>query len=90
MSNELKVEVELVADSVVDRVRRKAGDKVLVPASLADAFGKGTPMTPELRKERVAKQEEQQAAADKKVDDASKKALAEARKEQAEAKKDAA
>jgi hypothetical protein len=78
---ELKVEVTLVADSLVDGVIRKAGDKVIVPVSLADAFGKGRTVTPEERADIVAKK---QAEADKKAKDeeaAAKAALKEIREE---------
>ena len=78
---ELKTEVTLVADSLVDGVIRRKGDKVIVPVSLADAFGKGRTITPEERAEIVAKK---QAEADKKAKDeeaAAKAALKEARGE---------
>ena len=78
---ELKTEVTLVADSLVDGVIRRKGDKVVVPVSLADAFGKGRTITPEERAEIVAKK---QAEADKKAKDeeaAAKAALKEARGE---------
>lgn len=88
---ELKTEVTLVADSLVDGVIRKAGDKVVVPVSLADAFGKGRTVTPEERAEIVAKK---QAEAEKKAKDeevAAKAALkeirGEAKAEKAEEKK---
>lgn len=78
---ELKVEVTLVADSLVDGVIRKAGDKVVVPVSLADAFGKGRTVTPEERAELVAKKEaEAKKAADAEAAKA-KEALKEMRSE---------
>lgn len=78
---ELKTEVTLVADSLVDGVIRKAGDKVVVPVSLADAFGKGRTVTPEERAEIVAKKEAEakKAAADEAA--AAKTALKEIREE---------
>lgn len=88
---ELKTEVTLVADSLVEGVKRKAGDKVVVPVSLADAFGKGRAMTAELRAELVAKKE---AEAEKKAKDedaavraALKELRGEAKAEKAEEKK---
>lgn len=84
---ELKIEVELVADCLVDGVIRKAGDKVVVPVSLADAFGKGRTITPEERAEIVARKEaEAKKAADKEAA-AAREAVKESRAEaKAEAK----
>lgn len=45
---ELKVEVELKAACVVDGVKRKAGDVVALPESIAADFGH-PPMSPEAR-----------------------------------------
>lgn len=88
---ELKTEVTLVADCLVDGVKRKAGDKVVVPVSLADAFGKGRTVTPDERAEIVAKK---QAEVEKKAKDeetaartALKEIRGEAKAEKAEEKK---
>jgi hypothetical protein len=77
--------------ALVDGVKRKAGDKVVVPVSLADAFGKGRTVTPEERADIVARKEAEAAKKAKDEEAAAKAALkelrGEAKAEKAEEKK---